>query len=176
MAKFYVDQQLPNYHSLANAVAAQFPHVRVAIGPEALNTHYQGTDKQQIEDFIAALARGDVPVPAPSSVATSDARVKQGDVVWVLMPGIGAVEARFMRMLADGRIVVDLDGIEETVEADAVVPPEAPSEALRNDVAPPEPPKADVAPPEPKADVAPPEAPTGETLPPEALTGNVAPS
>jgi hypothetical protein len=173
--KFYVSQKLPNYQQIANAVAARFPHLRVAIGPHGLNEHHSGADTQEIEDFIASFVRGDVGIisdsPMSSPAEASPSSLARGEFVWVLLPGIGAVEAQFIRALGDDKIVIDLDGVEETVETKMLVPPPD------ADVVPPEPPKADVVPPEPpKADVVPPEPPKADVVPPEPPKADVAPS
>lgn len=177
--KYYVDQQLPNYNQIANQVQAQFPHLRVGIGPASLNDSYLGADKQQIEDFIAGFdaplqgepigARGGRKPPTPPHAAAPpapEAGMKTGDAVLVSMVAIGEVEARFVRALPNGLVLVDLDGVEEEVDPSTILPfnPNAvpqktppaprvvPPAGDRVDAASPEPPKAAVAPPEPPKD------------------------
>lgn len=193
MDKWYVDQTQSGYEALAAALNAQYPQLRVGIGPAVLNDQYQGTNppKQQIESFIA----GFVPSPlhegnstkfmrkapsaaapthtAPIPVAASFAAVpKHGDRIWVLIPGIGPVDALFLAVLPNGQVLIDLDGVQtpversavhrdlEAAEAAAVLPssPETPAAA-------PEPPKASVVASEPEAQL---KAPTAAPEPQEA--------
>lgn len=162
--KFYIDQQLPNYQQIANAVAARFPHLRVGIGPAVLNERYLGTDKQQIEDFIVGFgvplhglrttsshpSPNQAPKPESStSNAATTALLSAGAPILVLMEGIGPVEARFVRTLPTGKILIDLDGIEEEVDASSVrLEAEAPSETRAPATPPAEPVTESLAPPE----------------------------
>jgi hypothetical protein len=59
--KWFVDQTQAGYEALAFALKAQYPQLRVGIGPASLNDQYLGTNppKQQVESFIA----GFVPPP-----------------------------------------------------------------------------------------------------------------
>jgi hypothetical protein len=129
--KFYIDQELPNYAQIANALAARFPRLRVGIGPARLNEHYLGADKAQIEAFISqcmgpdgllrAVTTGPLP-PIPANTPAVVPAFKPGDPIMVMVAGVGEVEALFVRALADGRIVIDLDGIQDAVEPSLVKP------------------------------------------------------
>lgn len=163
--KWYVDGQLPNHNEIAQAVAAQFPHLRLAIGPTTLNSSYKGADKAQIESVVQSMGglkapgagsralASNVEAPAGNSPPDAPASVNQGDMVLVIMPGIGEVVATFVRMQGTNA-VVDLDGIEEVVAFSALAPlPPADSTAPS---VPPEPPAPPV---EAKAPSVPPTSP-----------------
>lgn len=172
--KYYIDQQLPNYNQIANAVQTRFPHLRVGIGPNALNDRYLGDDKQQIADFIATFEVAPLvgePVGVrrpqqhtfqPTPDKTSPAGPKQGEDIVVVLQGIGEIEAKFLRALPDGKVVVDLDGIEETVDASAIIPKSS-AQPSKPPALPPEPPKAAAEPAEPP------------TLPPEPAKADLQP-
>lgn len=201
--KWYVDQTQIGYEALAFALKAQYPQLRVAIGPASLNAQYIGTNppKGQIESFIAGFVPSPLhpgnppglvrkapsampPTPAPPTYAAtaapshetapSPAAVpKRGGKVWVLIPGIGPVEALFVASLPDGLVLIDLDGVQTPVEQAAVhadllaaeAAAAAPTvEPLEAPTAEPEPPKASaVAPEPPKTSSAVPEPPEGST-------------
>lgn len=201
--KWYVDQTQSDYDALAVALKAQYPQLRVGIGPAVLNDQYYGTNppKQQIESFIAGfvpspLHKGNppefvrkasnaaAPTPeAPTPEALSFAVVPQrGEKLWVLIPGFGPVEALFVAALPDGQVLIDLDGIQTSVEQSAVhrdleaaeaaaVPPtstpEAPAAAAPEPEAAPEPPKASTMVPEPEAAPEPSKAPEPHESAPE---------
>lgn len=134
--KWYVDQTQVGYEALAFALKAQYPQLRVAIGPASLNTQFFGTNppKEQIESFIAGFvpsplhegnpqdfARKAPSTAAPTSEAVSFAVVpKHGEKLWVLIPGLGPVEALFVAALPDGQVLIDLDGVQTPVEQSAV--------------------------------------------------------
>lgn len=205
--KWYVDQTQSDYEALAVALKAQYPKLRVGIGPAFLNDQYQGTNppKQQIEDFIAVF----VPSPlhegnssnfmrkAPSSATVANSVAapssttvpKPGDRIWVLIPGIGPVDALFVAALPEGQVLIDLDGVQtpveqstvhrdlEAAEAAAVLPTSTPE----TPAAVPEPPKSSTATPEREAAPEPPKAltaapePEAAPEPPKVLTAGPEP-
>jgi hypothetical protein len=150
MDKWYVDQTVMGYEQLAFALQMQYPQLRVAIGPAALNEQYIGTNppKQQIESFVAGFvptplqggkpsglraeaiptAPPNPPSPAtppnppnpPKQIPASAGIPKRGDKVWVIIPGFGPVEADFVAALPDGQILIDLDGVQTPVERSVV--------------------------------------------------------
>jgi hypothetical protein len=169
--KFYVDQQLPNYQQLANAAQVQFPHLRFGIGPANLNDHYLGADKQQIEDFLTNFSTPLQNAPGePSGLRKQNNELAElpfqpGDLVLVSMQGIGDVEARFVRALQGNQVLIDLDGIEESIDASIVTrfdPNKPPTEVADTTAAPPAP---QITPPEQAA--APAELPTTDATSPE---------
>ena len=210
--KWYVDQTQSDYEALSVALKAQYPKLRVGIGPAVLNNQYQGTNppKQQIEDFIAVFVPSPLhagnssnftrkatsaaaPTPAaPTPVASSSAAIpKRGDKIWVLIPGIGPVDALFVTDLPEGQVLIDLDGVQTPVEQSAVhrdleaaevaamlptsapeMPETAPEPPKASTMAPepetaPEPPKASTVAPEPETAPEPPKAPESQEAVPE---------
>ncbi len=164
--KWYVDGQLPNHVEIAQAVAARFPHLRLAIGPTLLNAGYKGGDKPQIESVVQSMGGAKAPgaeLKAPtvnlrgpggnSPAPETQTRLNPGDKVLVTIPAIGELVATFVRMQGAGAAVVDLDGIEETVELAVMTPLHA------ADMQAPSVPTASAEPPAPPAEAKTPSAP-----------------
>lgn len=132
--KWYVDGNLPNYAEIVQALAGQFPHLRLAIGPTTLNVGYKGADKPAIENVVQSMGGLKAPgagLKAPSTNLKEPAgnsrgpdtptNIEPGTMVLVTMPAIGEIVARFVRMHG-AYAVVDLDGIEDVVEFSTLAP------------------------------------------------------